>query len=409
MKYTKILFGTLLLAIFCMGCTSNNRVKHNTSVQTTSDGLHEIKELGSSVAEVYEGIEYNAIVISEDECCIQSAFFREASQEQCKKITIPEQIQNYKVVEISGTIDENDETVRNIFGDVREIDADGWICKESGKRSENIVEEIIIPNTVEKLTKDCFSGLTTLKRITLPKSLKIFDGNVFCDDKSLMEIDIPQNVSKGLEYITGKKWKSFRVDPKNSEYQVVDGMLQSGDGKILYGLVTDKNHITISEGIVVLADNSLSEDEVCEIRVDKNNPYYGKDGQCIYKKKNGELISVFSQNGELVLSNKIKVLETPVMVSGPEIKKIIYSSHKNEDFAIRTVKKNMQNTNSKWSGSKISSSCTWDVRGRKVPVQFSPEDFSMGKIIVTEDEKKLYQKWLDKYEKWNVFVDLVVK
>lgn len=183
--------------------------------------------LGSMVTEEYENIKYQAITTSKSECCIQKISLENATPEQCKRIVIPERIRDYKVTKISGTIDEEDATEHNVFGDILPVDGGGWVCKEPHVKSENVVKEIIVPDTVLKL------------------------------------------------------------DPNNTKYQLVDGLLLSKEGTTLYGILPNNNSVTIPENVVDLANNALETDSVVKIKVAPGNPMYGQEGQCIYKKENG--------------------------------------------------------------------------------------------------------------------------
>lgn len=179
--------------------------------------------LGSMVTEEYENIKYQAITTSKSECCIQKISLENATPEQCKRIVIPERIRDYKVTKISGTIDEEDATEHNVFDDV--------------------------PN--------------------------------------LLEIAIPATVTEGVEYLTDKKWDKFILDPNNTKYQLVDGLLLSKEGTTLYGILPNNNSVTIPENVVDLANNALETDSVVKIKVAPGNSMYGQEGQCIYKKENG--------------------------------------------------------------------------------------------------------------------------
>lgn len=396
MKCT-ITFLLLIVAICSMGCADKQIETNNNN------------NLASIIKEEYENIKYQAITTSENECCIQKISLKNASVEQCERIVIPDQIKDYKVTKISGITDDEDGTQRNVFGDVQPVDGGALICKEGPTKSENIVKEIIIPDTVLKLERDCFSGLNSLTHVTLSKTLQSFGGNVFCDTPNLLEIEIPATVTEGVEYLTGKKWDKFIVDSNNTEYQITDGLLLSKDGTILYGIVPNNNSITIPENVVDLAKNSLETDYAVDINVEPENRIYGQEGQCIYKKENGELVCAISKNGKVVLSDCIKKLNTPIMVSGANVKKIVYTAKEPKPFSIQTIEEYEKGNGLKWRGNKISSNCTWDIRGRDVPSTFAPTDFGMGKIVVLEKDKKKYDKWLEKHRKWGVVVDIVTK
>ena len=64
-------------------------------------------------------------------------------------------------------------------------------------RRNTLIEEIAFANncTIEELGENCFAGMTSLKKITLPSSLKKIDSNAFADCTSLEEIVFSDGIS----------------------------------------------------------------------------------------------------------------------------------------------------------------------------------------------------------------------
>ena len=63
-------------------------------------------------------------------------------------------------------------------------------------RPEDGIYEIVVSEGVEGLPDDCFSGLTTLVRVSLPSTLREIGGNAFSGCVSLEEINLPEGVEE---------------------------------------------------------------------------------------------------------------------------------------------------------------------------------------------------------------------
>lgn len=106
----------------------------------------------------------------------------------------------------------------------------------------DLLEEIVIPNTVKTIRNGAFSGRTKLKRVVLPQSITEIGSGLFANCKSMESIIIPASVEKietsafpRAGYRTSKvAFKEIIVEPENNMYCSVNGMLLSKDCSILY-------------------------------------------------------------------------------------------------------------------------------------------------------------------------------
>ncbi|MBR6487242.1 MAG: leucine-rich repeat domain-containing protein [Lachnospiraceae bacterium] len=117
---------------------------------------------------------------------------------------------------------------------------------------------ITLPNTVQTIGKDAFSGNDQLVKVTMPDSVRTIDFAAFEDCTSLMQVVIPESVRvigssafsgcEQLQYVNipskceqiGSaafakclKLTSLNVSPANSSYVCVDGVLYTSDGRKL--------------------------------------------------------------------------------------------------------------------------------------------------------------------------------
>lgn len=104
-----------------------------------------------------------------------------------------------------------------------------WISGYAFSGCNNIVE-IIIPNGVETVYGGAFTNCANLTKISLPKSLKYrkTDGNPISDCDKLTEI---------------------QIDPANTNFKVVNGLLLNYSGDALVGCPSWKTSVNIPEGV----------------------------------------------------------------------------------------------------------------------------------------------------------------
>ena len=86
--------------------------------------------------------------------------------------------------------------------------------------------DVTLPANLETLRTDFFKGCTALKTVSLPEGLKTIDTTVF-QDSGLETITIPASVEdiSWSAFLGCKKLTEIQVDPNNSSYYSVNGML----------------------------------------------------------------------------------------------------------------------------------------------------------------------------------------
>lgn len=365
------------------------------SDMTYTDGNNQTEQT-KRLSETVDGFRYQIVTDYGGKTCrIVNISILDGSK--CQQLNIPSEIKGYVVTRIGAELAEMDdsaETLKNVFGAYCEIDAEGWGIQGDGKKAQNI-RGIKIPDTVVELTRGCFAGLSGVESVLLSGQLKKIGNCAMIDMPNLKRLSIPATVEEGLEFLCDTKWVSFSVDDKNAKYKAENGLLLSRAGDFLYGVVTDDTSILIPAFVTAFSENALTTNSPCRITIDPDNAVYASDGQCVYKKSNGELVAVSSDDGKLILSSRIKSLRTPVNVSGIEIDKIVFSD------SIQSVEGKTSNSDfDYWLGDKISSYATWYMNGKKAPVRLSPIDMGIGTLVVPEQYSVSYENWIDKYKNW---------
>lgn len=196
------------------------------------------------------------------------------------------------------------------------------------------IKKIILPDCITEIKEDCFAMLKSLKRIKLPKNLTTIGDNAFAGTPKLKTIHVPADVKDGVVRegglaATGFPWKSFTISSKNPYYKVKKGCILSKNGKLLYAPAQTKDiripdsvttieqgafyNLTIKSlylgaGVRKIKINALSTKNSCHITLSPSNPYLAKTDQCIYYKKNKEIIAGIPKKRVLKISNKIRVI-----------------------------------------------------------------------------------------------------
>ena len=89
-------------------------------------------------------------------------------------------------------------------------------------RPEDGIYEIVVSEGVESLPEDCFSGLTTLVRVSLPSTLREIGGNAFSGCVSLEEINLPEGLAEIRE-------GTFRNCRSLKKIKLPESIVQIGD------------------------------------------------------------------------------------------------------------------------------------------------------------------------------------
>ena len=237
------------------------------------------------------------------------------NKEKAKVIRIPSNLDGKRVVKLGDDNDGNNVEIGvNIF-DVERNDAGGYSFQDVYEKTK-AVKEIILPDTLEEVTRNCFKWLPQLKKITIPAKLKT-----------------------GGRYLCDTKWTSFQVAKNNPYYKVSKGFLLSKSGKTVYGLTKKKKKVKIPDGVEKIGEAAFlnckadsiylpksingigyqafrNDKKVVELSISKKNKRYAMKGDCLYSKKSGRLVAAINRNNKLVIPNGVTKLNTNVSVVG---------------------------------------------------------------------------------------------
>ena len=237
-------------------------------------------------------------------------------KDKAKIIKIPSTLDGKMVVKMGEEEDANYmEYGINIFG-VEKNDARGNNRFRDVYERTKVVKEIILPDTLEEVTRNCFKWLPKLKKITIPSKLKI-----------------------GGRYLCDTKWTSFQVAKSNPYYKVSKGFLLSKSGKTVYGLTKKMKKVKIPDGVEKIGEAAFlhckvdsiylpqsinaigyqafrNDKRVVELSISKKNKRYAMKNDCLYSKKSGRLVAAIKRNNNLAIPNGVTKLKEGVSVIG---------------------------------------------------------------------------------------------
>ena len=257
-----------------------------------------------------------------------------------KTLKFPSKIKGRKVTKLGWTEDmgEDNEFYRTIFGIwVEEAhDCDGYMY------SLRKTQKLIIPKTVKELTNCCFSGLRALKQVTIPSGVKKIPRSAFYGCRKLKSVTLPKKLQEFDREVFADcpAISEMKLSKSNKTYKVEKGAVLSKDGKQLYWVLPAKKKYTISSKTSSIDTNALRDckmkklvlpahvidlkryalysKNIKKITVDTTNPVYAKDGQCIYKKATGELITAMVKNNKIAISSKVTILNENATMTGAD-------------------------------------------------------------------------------------------
>lgn len=279
-------------------------------MHTTSDAMAEIK--------VIDNFKYTYEEFSPNELRIYR--IEPISEQGISTLRIPPSIDGKKVVELEGWSGDGD---TNIFG-VYHLEDDGRLRNLETYNMVKRIKKIVLPDTLKRISKDCFGLITGGKSINIPAGLE-----------------------KNVRALCGKKWKKVSISSGNKKYKVKDGLLLSRNGKTVYGSVTLKKEIRIPEGVKKIKEGStfcegnttdiyipssvdkigfqsLFFRDVVRYHVAKGNPHYAEAENCIYSKRTGRLVAACVRNSVFTVPSKVTLLsKTNFSGTKIEVKKFV--------------------------------------------------------------------------------------
>lgn len=112
------------------------------------------------------------------------------------------------------------------------------------------LEGIVFPAAQPKIAKDAFEGCTALRNISFGSDWTAVDLGLFSQSASLESIFIPAKVGELTHVKLIKTLAWIDVDKNNRAFSSIDGVLYSGNGKVLYTCPTARGGaVSVPEGV----------------------------------------------------------------------------------------------------------------------------------------------------------------
>ena len=155
------------------------------------------------------------------------------------KVTIPSEIGGYPVTWLSYWYENG---YRGIF---------------YGKSTTSVT----IPDSVTEIGDYAFYGCTSLTSVSIPNSVTLIGSRAFFGCTSLTSVSIPDSVTEiGYEaFFNCNKLTSIDVDPANTSYKSIEGILYTKDGATLMvcPVGTKLTSVTIPDSVTTIDDHAF--------------------------------------------------------------------------------------------------------------------------------------------------------
>ena len=304
-------------------------------------------------------------------------------------LKIPSRIAGYPVVKLGTLFDDDDWfPADSIFGMYRSEDDEKIAPVKVAKKVAKI-QKIVLPNTVEEITPNCFQYIQKGKNINVPAKLT---KNVVC--------------------LCGLKWKKLRISPKNREYRSVDNLILSKDGKRVYGYAGMDKKVFLPKGVQTIEERAFWNSHISKITIPKTvrkikscaldciksltvsissqNKNYAVKSGCIYSKKSGRLVAAIPRAGVITVPDQVTCLKDGTSFAGGTVKKIIFPA-------------SLKKIGKYWNLSLTTTNkCKCIFRGKKAPsidkVDVHMPDHS--KVFVPKKGKSSYAKAFKEWIEW---------
>ena len=325
------------------------------------------------------------------------------------RLKFPKKIQSAKLTTI-GAIDElypgEDDSCRNICGGMFEP----WHGEASEIGAE--IVNVTMPDSVKTLSASAFAGFVDMKSITISKNLKSIPAYAFYCCDSLKSFTVGKNIRKISEsaFDDCEKLKNIAVEKGNAKYQSQNGMLlnRTGDTIILAPYALKKvripegvkkigkklfykkkiREVWIPKSLKKIGANAFSRTRLGKWHIAKGNSAFGKTKECVYEKKTGRLVFLFSSEKKVRLPKEVTRIDNTLSVQKFGVEKLvlpktfkvwgdgwtdeIQALFGNEELNVYFTSSSLP---------KIK-----DIVGDSVSDYFVP--------VISKKNKKKYQKWL---------------
>ena len=147
-----------------------------------------------------------------------------------KSINVPDSVEYIGVSAFSECTSLTDVTIPENFGEIGAFEYTPWFQKQFGDQSilieggtlisgKGFKGEVVIPDSVKRISRGAFSGNTEITSVTLPKGITEIESNTFDGCTALTEVIIPEGVTAIYDYAFNECTSLKKLDlPESLEY-----------------------------------------------------------------------------------------------------------------------------------------------------------------------------------------------
>lgn len=368
--------------------------------------------LANEVTSTIDNVTYNAYVSTDaKECWI----YRIQINSDTDTIKFPNEINGAAVTKIGGAEEllgdnADDDLFIDILGNKLDMGEDIGVPLGDKRGS---VKNLILPNSLNTIGSAAFLGFDSVETIVIPESVEIIEKYAFQMCKSLASIALPKNLNNIDAKAFGNcgNLYSLTISSENTTFKAVNNMLLSKDGKRLYLVAPAIKKVNIPKGVGILekeamftsnagkinipatvkeiSQDALSLNKAAKVTINKKNSIFVKEKDGIYNKKTGVLACIIVDDSQVVIPEKVKVINESVSVMGrgKTIKKL-------------TLPKSLKRLSGAWKKS-IKGYKSVCFKSAKPPVVKKSKVYPGYKVkpifcnvYVPEGAKKKYIKWM---------------